>query len=316
MIVIVRRSIGLGLFSIWHVLLGADVWAQPSNQEQLLIYELNRARNNPSRFDQENNLVADLSGVAAQLPQTVNDNLVASASFHAEEMATFNYFAHQSAVTGDWPNKMARDNGYMLPGFYPDTSNNIESIAAGTNLTTALSPLILLIEDPGVVPPGHRIQLLAMSAFFQTHREIGTGNAFNNSATFKNYWVIQTAVRGSGGNQFLTGVVFNDANGNRRYDLGEGLGGVTINNGITNVQTNAAGGWSIEVNPGAFTVTASGGAFVGGASAKVNVSSGVNVEVDFVSGNSFGEVNFARQSAPPGVILVDCPTASLQDAVS
>jgi hypothetical protein len=51
------------------------VWAQPQepgNQEQLLIYELNRARNNPARFDQENNLVADLSGVASQPPLAVN----------------------------------------------------------------------------------------------------------------------------------------------------------------------------------------------------------------------------------------------------
>jgi uncharacterized protein YkwD len=125
-------------------------WAQarppqePSNLEQLFIYELNRARNNPGRFSRENNLAVDLSGVAAQPPLAVNNNIVGSASFHAEEMATFNYFAHQSAVTGDFPNKLARDNGYVLPSFYPNTANYIESIAAGTHQVHALDPLVLL----------------------------------------------------------------------------------------------------------------------------------------------------------------------------
>ena len=291
----------VALFLVLQILVGPQfLWAapqEPSNIEQLIIYELNRARNNPARFDQENNLGGLISATAPQPPLAVNNNLVGSASFHAEEMATFNYFAHQSAVTGDWPNKMARDNGYPLPSFYPNTgstANNIESIAAGTIITTAVSVLTLLIVDAGVDPPGHRIHLLATDPFFQTHREIGTGNAFNNSATFKNYFSIHTAVRDSGGNQFLTGVVYNDANGNRRYDLGEGLGGVTVSNGVTSVQTNAAGGWSIEVSPGASTVTASGGGFVGTASANVTVAAS-NIEVDFASGNSIGEVNFSRQ---------------------
>src|SRR6185369_3513728 len=151
-----------------------------------------------------------------------------------------------SHVTGDWPNKMARDNGYDLPNFYPTTSNNIESIAAGTIIDTSIEALNLLIIDNGVIPPGHRIHLLATDPFFQTQREIGTGYAVNGNATYTNYFAIQTAVRASGGNQFLTGVVYNDVNGNRRYDLGEGLAGVSVNNGVTGLQTNADGGWALE----------------------------------------------------------------------
>ncbi len=290
-----------------HLLAGlwtSALWAQvrppqePSNLEQLIIYELNRARNNPVRFAQENNLPVDLSGVVPQPPLAVNNALVGSASFHAEEMATFNYFAHQSAVTGDFPNKMARDNGYVLPDFYPNTANNIESIAAGTFLVNAVGPLALLIEDEGLEPPGHRIQLLAMNSFFQTHREIGAGFAFNAAATFRNYYAIHTAVS-PGNDQFLTGVAYNDANGNGRYDLGEGLGGVAVSDGIDTVSTNAAGGWSILVGPGTHTVTASGGGFGGVAAATVTVIS-KNVEIDFVSGNPSGQVDFST----PGQLAI------------
>jgi len=260
-------------------------WAQvrppqePGPIEQLLIYELNRARNNPGRFSRENNLPVDLSGVAPQPPLAVNHHLVGSARFHAEEMAASNYFAHQSAVTGDWPNKMARDSGYVLPSFYSNTANNIEALAAGTSYFTALDPLKGLLVDEGVNPPGHRIQLLAISTFAQTHREIGTGYASNASATYTNYWAIQTAVS-PGRNLFLTGVAYNDVNGNGRYDLGEGLGGVNVSNGVMTVQTNAAGGWSMPVIPGTYTVTASGGDFIGAATAVATVTS--NTEVDFI----------------------------------
>jgi hypothetical protein len=296
----VNPRFGLGaVATLFYLHLGTGIlWAgaqEPSNLEQLIIYELNRARQNPARFDRENNLGGVLNGIAAQPPLAVNNSLVGSASFHAEEMASFNYFAHQSAVTGDWPNQMARDNGYNLPGFYPNDQNNIESIAAGTNITTATSVLSLLLLDSGVNPPGHRIHLLATDPFFQTHREIGAGYGFNNSATYKNYFSIQTAVSVSGG-QFLTGVVYNDVNHNRRYDLGEGIGGVTISNGITTVQTNAAGGWSIPVSTGSYTVTVSGGVFSGTANATVTVASN-NIEIDFISGTSTGEVNFSHNCA-------------------
>ena len=281
------------LVALWTSVLSAQVRLpqEPNDVEQLIIYELNRARNNPARFAQENGLSVDLSGVAPQPPLAVNNALVGSASFHAEEMAAFDYFAHQSAVTGDFPNKVARDHGYVLPDFYLDGANNIESIAGGTFLVNAVDPLSLLIEDEGLDPPGHRIQLLAMASFFQTHREIGAGFGFNAAATLRNYYAIQTAVS-PGRDQFLTGVVYNDANGNGRYDLGEGLGGVAVGNGVQMVSTNAAGGWSILVGPGTQTVTASGGGFSGLAAATVTVTSN-NVEIDFVSGNQSGQVDFS-----------------------
>jgi hypothetical protein len=64
----------------------------------------------------------------------------------------------------------------------------------------------------------------------------------------------------SDSNPFLTGVVFNDTAGNGEYEPGEGLSGVTIAvSGVGSTTTLDAGGYSIELAPGTYTVTASGG---------------------------------------------------------
>jgi hypothetical protein len=262
-----------------------------SAEEQLLIYDLNRGRNDPVRFGQEHpRVTVDLSDVTPRPPLAVNAALVASSGFKAAEMAANNYFAHQSEVTGQWPNAAARACGYALPDFYPSDTNNIESLAAGFP-ATIVNLLENLIEDDGVVPPGHRIHLFATSDFFASHREIGAGFATDLSSDFHNYLSIHTAVSDET-DVFLTGVVFNDANGNERYDLNEGLGGVTVSDGTRNTTTNSAGGWSIRTAPGARTVTASGGPFSGTATAQVTAAD-QNIEIDFLSGLTTASINFA-----------------------
>jgi hypothetical protein len=270
-------------------------------EEQLFVYLLNRARHNPVVYAQENNLGVDLSYVTPRGPLAVNNNLYNSAEFHAVEMAVHNYFGHQSAVTGDWPNKMARDAGYVLPAAWPNDNNFIESLAAGTFYDTAAEPLNALIVDQGIPSLGHRNHLLGIDSFNADNREIGVGRAFNASAQYDHYWAIH-ATRTAASDRFVTGVAFNDTNGNNRYDLTEGLANVTVTAGAlttTTTTTNAAGGWSIEVPQGTYLVTAAGGGFVGTSTALVGVS-GDNVEVDFLSGNPQAHVNFA---VPPAAGL-------------
>lgn len=261
-----------------------------SANEQLMIYVLNRARNNPVQFQVEHSdrVTVDLSDITPQPPLAVNAVLTASTGFKAAELADSDYFEHQSAVTGLFPNELARNCGYVLPDFYPNDQNNIESLAAGFP-ATIINLLEDLIEDRDLDPPGHRIQLLATIDFFQTHREIGVGFANNPGSTFRNYLAIHTAVTNDD-DLFLTGVVYDDANSNGRYDLNEGLPGVTISDGTRSVATNAAGGWSLPTSPGARSVTASGAGFVGSDTIPVEVTDS-NIEIDFLSGQR-GQVNF------------------------
>lgn len=268
-------------------------------QEQWFVYLLNRARHDPVAYQQEVNLPVDLSGVPARPPLAVNDALFRSAEFHADEMATFNYFRHQSTVTGDWPNKMVRDQGYPLQSSFPNNANQVESIAAGTFYNSADVVLRELIIDEGVPSLGHRKHLLGIDDFNAGNREIGVGMAVNQAATYTNYWAIH-ATRSSTSDKFLTGVVFHDANNNGRYNPGEGLSGVTVQVGNQTTTTNAAGGWSLPVaGTGQHTVMASGGGFAGSSSVTVNVGSS-SIAVDFISGKSGGYVNFTHVAGSGG----------------
>jgi uncharacterized protein YkwD len=193
------RSLLIGLVLLAPALVAQQ---QPTAAESAFIYELNRARANPQRYDTEQSLGGILNGVSAQPPLAVNQNLVQSAGFHAEEMATNGYFSHQSQVTGDWPNKMAEDAGYDLPAAWALNNNYIESLAASGSSGAGASytpgqALRLLIEDAGVTPPGHREHLLAITAFNQTFREVGTGYAqglhwSQGSPWSGAYWAVHT----------------------------------------------------------------------------------------------------------------------------
>ena len=259
-----------------------------SPEAQLFVYMLNRARNDPVAYQKERNLPIDLSYVTPRAPLAVNDALFGSAGFHAEEMATYNYFDHQSQVTGEWPNKMVRDAGYPLPEYFSDSANYIESAAAGyANAGAALDGLIV---DSGISPPGHRNHLLGIDAFNADNREIGVGNAYSSSSSYGNYWAIH-ATRHDAADEFLTGVVYNDSNGNERYDLNEGFAGVTVSDGGTSTTTNAQGGWSLPITNGEYRVIASGSGFAGQAMVPVVVK-GQSVEVDFLSGVPTGQEDF------------------------
>ena len=275
-------------------------------EEQLFVYLLNLARHDPSAYQTEQALPVSLAGIASQPPLAVNDQLFDSTEFHAQDMADRNYFDHNTPE-GLTPNEMVRNADYTLnPIFWP-TGNNVESIAGGTNIDTAQEALNLLLVDAGVSPPAHRIQLLAMVSFFQDHREIGVGHAFNSTSDLQNYWAIHTAYTNSS-DKFLTGVVYNDLNANHRYDLNEGLAGVTVTVGGQTTTTNDAGGWSIKVaGSGNMIVTASGGGFSGPASSGISVGSS-NVEVDFISGRPTGIVNFAKDNSAPILNTALSPT--------
>ena len=132
--------------------------------------------------------------------------------------------------------------------------------------------------------------------------EVGTGYAegIGNGYPSGAYWSIHTGRRDSDP-VWLTGVVYNDANSNNRYDQGEGIAGVTITatgSSTKNTTTTTGGGWSIDVSAGGWTVTCSGGSFSGTASANVTVST-ANIAIDFTSGDPNGEVNFRQPGRHP-----------------
>lgn len=259
--------------------------------DQLFIYLLNKIRHDPVQYGQDIGL--DLSDVEARQPLAVNENLMSSAQFKADEMAANNYFDHRSHTSNLWPNQLAVNNGYDLPDNFQLNTNNIESIAAGTTLTDPADVIEQLIRDVGVPTLDHRNHLLGIDDFNALAREIGAGHGFDVDSTFTNYWAAHITYSDPG-DTFLTGVIYNDTNGDHQFSLDEGLSGVSVTlSGFGPVATsNAAGGWSFRVpGPGTYTVVVAGGQFQGSATNVVTVTN-QNREIDFTSGQTTGVVDF------------------------
>mgnify|MGYP001287488708 CR=1 FL=1 len=285
---------------------------EPSADEQLGIYEINRARHDPAAYGAKAGI--DLSAVEPRQPLAVNCNLSGSARFHAKVMLDHHEYGHVSDLFGIAANQMAVDNGYDLFGNGLQTpwgtANSIESILRSVN-QVATTPVAVktLIVDKDVPGAGHRVHLLGVGGF-SNHREIGFGWAAGADA-FPEFGLpktlptkllaIHTGYRDFA-QAFVTGVVFADRNGNLRYDKGEGIAGATVAiDGGASTTSMKNGGYALPVGAGERLVRCSGGAFAGEAVAYLSVGAD-NVEVDFHSGQALGEVAFAWQAGgiPPG----------------
>jgi uncharacterized protein YkwD len=221
--------------------------AQPTAVEQLFLEQLNDARANPATYGQLIGL--DLSGVAASQPLAFNTSLIAAAQGHSQDMNARNYFDHNT------PEGITPFQRMTAAGFNFTSAG--ESIAAGYGTTAeALAGLII---DQGVPNLGHRNMLLSINNNFA---QVGVGIVLNGTGSFSDYYTID-AGNTADTRPFLTGVVFNDVNGNGHYDIGEGHGGVTVSiAGVGTTTTFASGGYSIQLNPGVYSVTYSGGGLV------------------------------------------------------
>jgi hypothetical protein len=70
---------------------------------------------------------------------------------------------------------------------------------------------------------GHRTNMID-----DTILEIGVGYVFYIPSAFGTYWVADFATRYLSAEHFFTGTVFDDVNGSRAYDEGEGVGGIEV----------------------------------------------------------------------------------------
>src|SRR5262249_45005973 len=176
-----------------------------------------------------------------------------------------------------------------------------ESIAGGSAYPTPADALSALISDSGVLDLGHRRQLLAIDPTFRMQNQVGIGILQNGTGPLTNYYTIDTASSPNVSSS-LSGVVFNDTNGNGKYDIAEGLSGVTISvNAAALAATWDSGGYSIPVNPGTYTVTASGPGLPAPITRVVSVG-GSNVRVNFTPASAvyirdFYETILGRQAS-------------------
>ena len=241
---------------------------QPTAAEQILLEQLNDIRANPAAYGAS--IGVDLSGVAPSQPLAFDPILIQAALLHAQDMNTRGYFDHNTPEAID-PGQRLTNAGFLWTSWG-------ESLAGGSAYPNSASALSALILDAGIADLGHRHHLLATDAVFQTQNAVGIGIVQNGSGPLTNYYVIDTAAAVTSNLPILTGSVFKDANGNGRYDIGEGLANVQLTvTGDTNSFTTVSfdsGGYSIALNPGTYTVTASGGGLTTPISQVVTISTG------------------------------------------
>ncbi len=287
------RSSGFEILEARRVLAGLA-------EGQLFLYLLNEARHDPAAYQKAAGLTVDLSGVAKRQPLAWNASLQNAAQFKSNEMATNDYFGHQSKVTGQWPNANVRANGYNLPSWFPNDNNYLESIGAGTFRNTAQEGM-----KPLIISESHRKHLLGTDSFNAGQKEAAIGYAQNGNSFYTNYWTVH-ATRTDPTGSFLTGVVFDDLNDNGRYDLNEGTAGIVVTVGNSQAVTNAAGGWSVVVAENqrhAVTMQTTSGVV----STVVDVGT-ENREVDFRTDSKTVRVDFGAWQSSADVTP---PTATL-----
>jgi uncharacterized protein YkwD len=191
-------------------------------------------------------------------------------------------------------------------GFFPGPENvaENESIGGGPFTGARLIATILqqhndLFTDQTVSGRGHR-----MTTMLTYWREIGIGVSAGSdngqNKTWDSLYTVQNFGRQTNSTPFITGVVYQDTNGNGFYDPGEGIGGIRV--GVTGANffavTSSSGGYSVPVPAvnASYTVTFSGG-LVPTTQKTATIAGLLNAKVDFVAPVSAAPTYLANVSS-------------------
>ncbi len=191
----------------------------------------------------------ELARLGPQEPLALNALLTQAARLHAQDMANRSFFSHVNPDGKD-PTQRAVDQGY--------------SLSAGENIAAGYSS-IDLVHKAWLESLGHRKNVLSLYEDFDAtfhYDEFGPGLFYPTAAApYTSYFVEEFGYQGTSPNIYLLGVVYDDADSNLFYGVGEGVGNVRIDvrvQGSSTVvgtyTTDAAGNYQIALAPGNYTV--------------------------------------------------------------
>jgi len=218
---------------------------------------------------------AERAAVGAQ-PLAFDGNLNEAAENHSAWMIATDTFSHTGAG-GSSPGDRMTDSGYVFTGSWA-WGENIAWMS--TRAPAGLQDEVAQLHSMLMNSSGHRANILN-----STYREAGVGLEVGQYGSYEGAFVTQDFAR-SGPNSFLTGVAIDDLDGDKRYDIGEGLINFTINvrnnvtGATTTTNTNPGGGYELELATGNYTVLFSGSGFAT-TTYQVNIGS-ANVKLDLI----------------------------------
>lgn len=220
---------------------------EPTDLEQFMLELINEARANPPAeaarlgIGLNDGLDANRIGAATKQPLAFHSQLIQAARNHSDWMLAADVFSHTGAG-GSTPTERARAAGYPFSAAeniaYYSTQGPLDSVGA-----------VAGSHDGLFKSPGHRTNLME-----PTYSVIGLGVRDGDFKGWNAQMVSQSFSEGGesvDSGPFLLGVVFDDKNGNERYDPGEGLEGVRVepDYGGYFAITSSSGGYAVPLPP-------------------------------------------------------------------
>ena len=280
----------------------------PSDEEQALVEQINRARANAEQEalrlanTDDRDIVSAINFFGVNLTEMINQFktldqtlpplsphplLIDLARLHTQDMFDNVFQGHISSDNPPAPfsaGDTLADRVAKIGYNYTILGENVYAYARSVPYAHASFEIDWGFGDFGMQnPPEHRLVL-----HDPAYREIGIGviRGRNSSETDTVGPVLVTQVLGgpSVDNPFITGVAYYDLNGNDFYDIGEGLWGLTVQTAEETAWalTAESGGYSIPVSgDGAYTVTFSG-LGIDSRTTEVTITGGQNRKLDLL----------------------------------
>lgn len=254
-----------------------------TNQEQLLLELINRAREDPAAeaalygIGLNDGLTPGTISSAAKPPLSANILLRNAARNHSQDMIDRDFFLHDNPDGQSAWDRVTASGYFLTAAGAWGMGENIARLVGTHN--AALRTHDMLFKSPP-----HRENILGES-FVDT----GVGIKYGDFTGYGQSTLVTEVFGFRNAQRYITGVAFTDAvAANNFYDAGEGLGGITIQalssgGALYTTTTASAGGYQVAVPNGTYTVTATGAGIGTVSFGNISVQ-GKNVKVDFTPG--------------------------------
>ena len=218
-----------------------------TDAEQYLLELINRGRLNPlgeaDRYGVGLNEGLDAGTISSGPLQVLaqNDLLSNAAADHSAWMLQTNTFSHTGSGGSSPGDRMAAAD-YEFTGAWSWRENLAWS---GTTGTMDLEGIIEEQYAGLYRSPGHRVNTFASEV-----TEIGIGQvrgSFTQDGNVYDSSMLTENFATSGGDQFVTGVAYRDADRDAFYSIGEGQGDISFSTGGGQESTAPSGGYSLNV---------------------------------------------------------------------
>ncbi|HTF85660.1 MAG TPA: CAP domain-containing protein [Cellvibrio sp.] len=268
-----------------------DVARQPTVYEVLVLELVNRARFDPEAEAERHaiDLNEDNNGTpispARKPPLAFNLELIEAARVHSEWMLDADVFSH-TGEGGSSPTQRMDEAGYTFSGAWSSGENIAWRGNSGDNIDLTLAAYE---HHEGLFKSvGHRLNILSTD-----FREIGIGHKdgyfFADGTNWRASMLTENFAR-SGSGYFLTGVVYEDVDGDDLYSVNEGLSGITITVDGSSHAVFETGAYTVPLANGVYDITVSGDALGSPVNYTIEVD-GANVKFDVIKVGSAVDIH-------------------------